>query len=341
LLFDFYYLIFLPLPVTRMDFLNKSDYKTPLLFPVRFDRSAKVIHVLDETRLPWEETYIDVRTLLEAERVLFEMKTRAFGQVLLFLYTVLLETLGQSAGEPATTIDAVARRFKEKRPTFDFLSLAALLKNAAARQPRASLDEVAEGFIRGFDALRRKRALSLAQILPSPANILTLCNVNGELVYLYYALKSLGRQAHFFVSETRPYLQGTRLTLFELQREGIPATLLCDNQAAFLMREKRITAVVAGADRANKKGDVINKIGTYALARLARYYGIPFYAYTQYPVDADIKKIPIEQRPPEEVFMFCEAFRGTVESIYPNFDITPAEYITAQATPEGLISRKS
>lgn len=324
----------------KEDFLNKSDYKTPLLFPVRFDRSAKTIHVLDETKLPWEEAYIEVRTLPDAEQVLYEMKTRAFGQVLLFLYTAASETLGQSAGEPETIIDTVARRFKEKRPTFDFPSIAALLKKALAHQKGEPPLEVVEAFIKRFDDSRKRRALAFAAILPARARILTLCNVNGELVYLYYALKSLGKQAHFYVSETRPYLQGTRLTLFELRKEGIPCALLCDNQAAALMSEKKVDTVVVGADRVNTRGDIINKIGTYALARFAQVYHVPFYAYTQYPLDIDIEHIPIEQRPEEEAFMFYETLEPRPESVYPNFDITPSTYISGYITPEGVKREK-
>ena len=187
--------------------------------------------------------------------------------------------------------------------------------------------------------MRRKRALSFANVLPKSTKILTVCNINGELVYLYYALRSIGKEVMFYVSETRPYLQGSRLTFWELKMEGASCILLCDNQAASLMRNKEVDIVVSGSDRANKKGDIINKIGTYALARLASLYGIPFYAYTQYPKDIDIKDIKVEERDPQELFMFLDIPNNIVkefDGIYPGFDITPSEFISGYITQEGF-----
>lgn len=323
--------------MTKEQFLAKNDFKTPLLFPVRCNADCSVIEVLDETRLPWEEVYIGVRDLSDAEEVLYLMKTRAFGQVLLFLYTCAQEAL-RNPGQPVPAlINAVAQAFKNKRPTFDFVSIGGLLQSFAAKQPQRPLLDVVRGFIGYFDAGRKKRALALAQALPAQASIMTVCNVNGELVYLFYALKAFQKTAQFYVTETRPYLQGSRLTFYELQRSGIPAVLLCDNQAAAVMKQRYVNAVVTGADRANKKGDIINKIGTYALARLAAQYQIPFYVYTQYPIDIDIERIPIEQRPAEEVFMYCDTVpHQGQECVYPNFDITLHEYITGWVTPDGL-----
>ena len=222
--------------MSKEAFFAKNDYKTPLLFPVRFDQTHYRIDVLDETLLPFQEKYIQVQSLADAEKVLYEMKTRAFGQVLLFLYTVILETRAAPAQAPETVIDSVAQRFKEKRPTFDFPSIAGLLKKALAKTPGVSVSACAENFIKGFDLGRKTRASALAEKLPAESSILTLCNLNGELVYLYYALRTLDKKACFFVSETRPYLQGTRLTFWELSKEKIPCALLCDNQAANLMR---------------------------------------------------------------------------------------------------------
>jgi methylthioribose-1-phosphate isomerase len=277
---------------------------------------GNTITVLDETKLPLEETYIEVKTLADALQALGQMKTRAFGQVLLFLYTCVL------TGD----IEEVAASFKKTRPTFDFITLADALKRAA--KDTSMLKEAATRIIEDIDKKRRSRAQKLAQILPQDARVMTICNVNGELVYLYEALRDQGKTATFFVSETRPYLQGTRLTLWELRRAHISAQALCDNQAAGVMQKGLINCVVTGSDRSTDKGDIINKIGTYALARLAQYFAIPFYVLTQFPQAIDIEKIIIEERPPHEVFMWLDGKGPWPDAVYPSFDITPPEFIS-------------
>lgn len=290
---------------------------SPLLFPVKLD--GKRIYVLDETQLPFREEYIIVDSLDKALWALSSMKTRALGQVLLFLYSCVLF-------KEEFSPDQISRQFKEKRPTFDFLFLAQILRRQLQTTPdiRAAVDR----FIYEFDSLRKGRCQQLAQVLPAAADILTICNVNGELIYLYQALCRIAKKAKFIVCETRPYLQGTRLTFWELRKNNIPAQVICDNQTAALMRQGRINCVVIGADRATTRGDVINKVGTYAIARLAKHFNIAVYSLTQYPRDIDLKAVAIEERPGEETFMFLREDFSMADAVYPAFDITPAEFIT-------------
>ncbi|MFC1514819.1 hypothetical protein ACFL5X_02850 [Candidatus Omnitrophota bacterium] len=290
---------------------------SPLLFPVRLQ--GQKILVLDETALPFKEEYIEVTDLEKALWVLKEMKTRSLGQVLLFFYSCILF-------KDTFTPDTLSERFKEKRPTFDFSMLAAIINGQT--KAGISVEKGVENFIRGFDSLRRKRAQDLAALLPDQCAIATICNVNGELVYVYEELQRLGKKAFFYVSETRPYLQGSRLTFWEFARNNIPCKLICDNQAAHLMREGMINAVISGADRATVKGDIINKIGTYALGRLAKHFAIPFYALTQYPRDIDIDSVIIEQRPQKEAFMYLQGDFTDLAAVYPAFDVTKAEFVT-------------
>ena len=291
---------------------------SPLLFPVKLE--GKKILVLDETLLPFREEYIEVVNLNQAVWVLSSMKTRAFGQVLLFFYSCALFN--------SYSITEIAQRFKETRPTFDFELLAVLLEREVAGDK--NILEAVNKFIASFDLLRRGRAHRLAALLPNPAKILTICNVNGELIYLYEELKGLSKECTFYVSETRPYLQGSRLTFWELRKNNIPAYLICDNQAASVMKDGKVNCVVTGADRATTKGDIVNKIGTYALARLARYFGIPFYALVQYPKDIDASSIVIEERPPSEVFMFLEEDYAGIDAVYPSFDVVTSDLVTKQ-----------
>ncbi len=293
-------------------------YSSLLLFPVKLE--GKKIIVLDETLLPFKEGYIKVDSLEKALDVLGSMKTRAFGQVLLFFYCCALFD--------SYSIAEITQRFKETRPTFDFELLAALLE----REVSGSKDilESVNKFIANFDFLRRRRMSRLAALLPNPAKVLTICNINGELIYLYEELKKLSKECIFYVSETRPYLQGTRLTFWELRKNNIPAYLICDNQAASVMKDGKVNCVVTGADRATTKGDIINKVGTYALARLAKYFGIPFYTLVQYPKDIDVSSIVIEERPSSEVFMFLEEGSAGIDAVYPSFDIVTSNLVTKQ-----------
>jgi methylthioribose-1-phosphate isomerase len=291
--------------------------KSPLLFPVEL-KDNKIL-VLDETALPFKEEYIEVFDLDKALWVWKEMKTRSLGQVLLFFYCCILF-------KDSLSCDEMSEKFKAKRPTFDFSMLAKIIEEQVKRG--LSIEEAVNNFVLGFDALRRKRAQRLAKALPDACGIATICNVNGELIYLYEELKDLGKRAFFYVSETRPYLQGTRLTFWELRKNNIPCKVICDSQIAYLMKQEKIKAVVVGADRATLKGDIINKIGTYALSRLAKHFNIPFYALTQYPRDIDIDSIEMEEREAQEAFMYLSQDHSQIDAVYPAFDITKQEFIT-------------
>lgn len=290
--------------------------ESPLLFPVKLKDDT--IFVLDETLLPFKEEYIKVISVDEALAVLKGMKTRSLGQVLLYFYSCLLF-------QEKVSFNGLAQSFTAARPTFDFSMLAYIMQTGVSQGVRRQ--DVVAGFIKKFDLGRKKRAAYLASLLPSPANILTICNVNGEFLYLYEELKKLNKQGIFYVSETRPYLQGTRQTFWELDKNQIPAKVICDNQAATVMENGLVNCVVTGADRATTGGDIINKIGTYALARLAQYFNIPFYPLTQYPRNIDIDRIAIEERPKEEAFMFLPGARAA-DAFYPAFDVVRREFIT-------------
>jgi len=292
-----------------------DNFKSPLLFPVSID--GEKIKVLDETSLPWKEDYILVENLEDSLRVLSEMKTRSLGQVFLFFYSCVLFSKDK-------TILDIAKEFKSRRPTFDFLKLAELLEffNQKTKDTKKSTFY----FIDNFDKARRKRAKFIASTLDDNCNILTICNVNGELIYLAEEMEILGKKVFFYVSETRPYLQGSRLTFWELKKAGIKCQIICDNQAGYLMENKLVNLVLTGADRASIRGGIINKVGTYSLAVLAKYFKIPFYSLVQYPRDIDIESIEIEERDPKEVFMFLEEIQS--DAIYPAFDIVSKELIT-------------
>ena len=189
-----------------------------------------------------------------------------------------------------------------------------------------------------------------AALIPNGAGVLTHCNAGGLATAEYgtalsaiFTAQDEGKQLRVFVDETRPLLQGSRLTAWELAQRGIEATLICDGMAAQVMREGRVQAVITGADRVAANGDAANKIGTYSVAVLAAAHEIPFYiAAPTSTFDLSIAtgdEIPIEQRSAEEIthgFGRQTAPSG-IDVYNPAFDVTPAKYIQAIITERGLI----
>jgi len=191
-----------------------------------------------------------------------------------------------------------------------------------------------------------------SKLLADGDNILTHCNAGalatagyGTALGVIRAAHEQGKKLHVYVDETRPVLQGARLTAWELKKEKISATLITDNMAGFLMKQGKINKVLVGADRIAANGDTANKIGTYSLAVLAQVHRIPFYvAAPLSTIDVSLKTgaaIPIEERKSEEVTHF-KGVRSAPKGIKvynPAFDVTPAEYITAIITENGIITK--
>jgi len=187
-------------------------------------------------------------------------------------------------------------------------------------------------------------------ILPDGGNVLTHCNTGalatggiGTALAPIYLAHEKGRNVHVYVDETRPLLQGSRLTAWELMHAGISCTLITDAAAATLMRQAKVDVVLVGADRICANGDFANKIGTYGLAVLARHHGVPFYCAAPWSsVDVTLAEgdlIPIEQRAPAEVTVM--AGRPTapegMPALNPAFDVTPARYVTGFITDRGIV----
>jgi len=187
-------------------------------------------------------------------------------------------------------------------------------------------------------------------IIPDGANVLTHCNTGalatggiGTALAPIYLAHEQGRRVHVYVDETRPLLQGSRLTAWELQHAGIPCTLITDGAAASLMRQTKIDLILVGADRICANGDFANKIGTYGLAVLARHHGVPFYCAAPWStVDASLADgalIPIEQRAAAEVTVMAgrPIAPDGVAALNPAFDVTPARYVTGFVTDRGIV----
>jgi len=201
-------------------------------------------------------------------------------------------------------------------------------------------------------AINRKMGKNGSALIAAGDNILTHCNAGalatagyGTALGVLRAVREQGKKVHVYVDETRPVFQGARLTAWELEKEKIPATLITDNMAGFLMQQGKIDKIIVGADRIAANGDTANKIGTYSLAVLAKEHGIPLYvAAPLSTIDTAIKTgaaIPIEERSSTEV----SHWRGVpiappkIKVYNPAFDITPARYITAIITEKGILKK--
>ena len=298
-----------------------------------------VVRLIDQRRLPGELVLLECRTvdeLCEAIRTLAVRGAPALGAA-----GAMGIALDAARGEP---LEAAAERLRATRPTAVNLAW-------GVGRALAALDPAAEAIRIAEEDVARNRRLGAhgAELLPVGARVLTHCNA-GSLACVGYgtalgvirAAHETGRRPSVWVDETRPVLQGARLTAWELQRLGIPCTLVADAMAASLMASGDVDAVLVGADRIAANGDVANKIGTYGLAVLARHHGVPFYVAapvsTLDPDCPDGGAIPVERRRAEEVVSLGGVAVAPEGVAVENraFDVTPAELVTAYVTEEGV-----
>jgi len=296
---------------------------SPLFWPVSL--KGNYIYVLDETALPQKLKYIKVRNYKEACRAIKEMKTRAIGQVLLVFYTFLLEFKKNKL----RNIKKIAKALNSSRPTLSFKMLTGMVLGWV--KSKAPLEKSILGFLAGLKNSRIRQAEVAAKLLKDGDVVLTHCNVSGSLPLIGQICRKQNKRISFFVTETRPYLQGSRLTAWELQRQGFGVTIITDSMAAKVMSEGKIDKVIVGADHLARNGDIANKIGTYQIALLAKYFRIPFYVLCPPPSKLKSgKEIKIEIRPEKELLEYQGvrlAPKGA-KAYYPAFDVTPNRLIT-------------
>jgi methylthioribose-1-phosphate isomerase len=326
-----------------------------------------VVRLVDQTALPSELRVVECGTVEQVADAIERMVVRgapAIGVTAAFGMVVgAHECAGDDPAALLAHLERVAKRLKATRPTAVNLAWAVDRMLAVAR-------EAARGAGAGRDAVERVRARLAdaaqamadadvlanrsigahgAALVPAGARILTHCNT-GSLATVEYgtalgvvrAAAEAGKVANVLVDETRPFLQGARLTAWELQREKIPLTLIADNMAGYFMARGEVDLVVVGADRIAANGDVANKIGTYSLAVLCAAHDIPFYvAAPTSTIDLSLAsgaEIPIEQRAADEVTRLAGvriAPEG-VHAAHPAFDVTPARYVAAIVTEVGV-----
>lgn len=319
--------------------------------------------LIDQTLLPLELKEIDCRdveTVWEAIKMLRVRGAPAIGIAAAYGVVLGLQTAAAVSEEAFfERLDEVGAYLATSRPTAVNLFWAlermaatgyALRGKATPAQLLSSLLAEAKAIHEDDRAICRAIGKFGAELIPSGVGVLTHCNAGGlataeygTALSVFFTCQDLGKHLHVYVDETRPLLQGARLTAWELAQRGIDATLICDNMAGLVMKEGRVQAVVVGADRITANGDAANKIGTYSVAVLAQAHGIPFYVAA--PVSTfDLKlesgdQIPIEERGSQEITHgFGKQTAPEGIGVYnPAFDVTPARLIKAIITERGII----
>ena len=319
------------------------------------------VRFIDQTKLPTEEVYVICTSYQEVANAIKTMVVRgapALGVtagmgVALGVRESKAQTIDELTPEfeeicrvlAATRPTAVnlfwgIRRMQEKFAGLRGMPVAEIKQELIAEAQRMHLEDIAAN-----EAMGRHGAV----LLPASGGVLTHCNAGalatagyGTALGVIRAAVDSGKNLHVFADETRPFLQGSRLTAWELMKDNIPTTLISDNMAGSMMRQGKINAVVVGADRIAANGDVANKVGTYTVAVLAKEHGIPFYvAAPTSTVDLatpDGTGIPIEERASNEVTHLAgkQIAPDGVHVENPAFDVTPHQYVTAIITERGV-----
>lgn len=328
---------------------------------LEYDARQQKLRLVDQTRLPGSLELLECGSWQAVAAAIRGMRVRgapAIGVAAAYgLALAALEYQGRDSDELALALEVAVDGLARTRPTAVNLFWALEQGRQVARQTRAlgvegvrrRLVELADRLAEEDVAACRQMGAHGASLVPEAARILTHCNAGalatvdyGTALGVIRAAAAAGKQPYVFVGETRPFLQGARLTAWELQRDGIPLTLITDNMAGHFLSRGEVDLVVVGADRVAANGDVANKIGTYTLAVLSRENGVPFYVAAPIStLDLDLPSgadIPIEQRSPDEVLHFGgqRVAPEGVEAAHPAFDVTPARYVTAIITERGI-----
>jgi methylthioribose-1-phosphate isomerase len=325
------------------------------------------VRMIDQTRLPGEEiyrTYTDYRGVAEAIRSMVIRGAPAIGVAAAMGVALgIKHSAAKDAAELRADFDKIAETLSKTRPTAVNLFWAiermrAVFESSLASQPadapgfdavRRALEKEAQRILAEDIAINEAMGRHGAELMPEAGTVLTHCNAGalatggyGTALGVIRAAVAAGKKLQVFADETRPFLQGARLTAWELAKDHIPVTIITDNMAGHFMKQGEIRAVIVGADRIASNGDTANKIGTYSVAVLAHENAIPFYvAAPLSTIDLSLasgEQIPIEERSAREVTHLAGVAiaPAQVSARHPAFDVTPHRYITAIITERGV-----
>ena len=322
-----------------------------VLTPLRWRGDA--LELLDQLRLPGEEVWIRCESEEDVARAIRDMVVRgapAIGCAAAYGVALAARRIAASGGDVAA-LERAIDLLRQTRPTAVnlFWALERMREAANHGLDPDALSECAAAIQADDIAMCMRIGQHGAALIDQGASMLTHCNAGalatggyGTALGVVRAAHAAGKDVRVMAGETRPFLQGARLTAWELLRDGIPVTLIPDGAAAFLMSRGEVSCVVVGADRIAANGDVANKIGTYALALAADRHGIPFYVAaptsTLDPATPTGADIPIEERAGDELLSIGgkRLAAAGAQARYPAFDVTPAELVTAIITDRGV-----
>lgn len=340
-----------------IQYLKKKMFRT-------IDWKKDRIILLDQTRLPLEESYVECRDVNELADCIRRMVVR--GAPALGVTVALGIALGarkiktRDRERFKREFERICRIFENTRPTainlfWSIEQMRKILENSSqmtVEDIKVKLTQEAQKIYQEDIKINREIGRQGRVLIKDQSRILTYCNAGalattgyGTALGIIRAAREEGKELEVFACETRPLLQGARLTAWELKKERIKVTVLTDGAAGFLMQKKMVDLVITGADRIAANGDAANKIGTYTLALLAKFHKIPFYvAAPLSTIDLSIKdgqEIPIELRRDEEVtYIGGKRFVPKGVKVWnPAFDLTSAEFITAIITEKGIVRR--
>jgi methylthioribose-1-phosphate isomerase len=317
---------------------------------------------IDQTKLPTEEVYVTCKTHQEVADVIRNMVVRGAPAIGVAAAMGIALGVKNSKAETGADLkkdfDQIADLIGKTRPTAVNLFWAIgrmkdkfeYLRMRPVPQIKEALIEESQRMHAEDIAANQAMGRHGATLMPSSGGVLTHCNAGalatagyGTALGVIRAAVEQGKKIHVYADETRPFLQGSRLTAWELMKDGIPTTVISDNMAGVMMKQGKIGAIVVGADRIAANGDVANKIGTYTVAILAKEHGIPFYVAAPFSTidlnTPDGSKIPIEERNAKEVTHIAgkQMVPDGVSVENPAFDVTPAKYIAAIITERGVV----
>ncbi len=317
--------------------------------PIRWVENQVII--LDQTRLPQAEAYLRCERVEQVAEAIRSLRVRGAPLIGIAAAYGLSLAARSANGSVRERVLKAADLLRATRPTARNLFWAIDRMVARAEAGADAVELVREALAIHEEDAETCRLIGEqgAPLIPQAATVLTICNTGalatggeGTALAIIRAAFNSGNPLKVLACETRPLLQGARLTMWELLRDGIPATLITDAMAGTCMQRGMVDLVITGADRIARNGDVANKIGTYTLAVLAKHHGVPFYvAAPMSSVDLSLddgSQIPIEERDPEEVRNFggYPTAPAKVPVFNPAFDVTPAELITGIITEKGI-----
>jgi methylthioribose-1-phosphate isomerase len=321
-----------------------------------WDNGAGVLRMIDQTRLPGEVVVLTSETSLEVAEAIRRLQVRGAPAIgVAAAYGLALGVReAVAADDPVARLGEIAAQLRATRPTA--VNLGWALDRLLAVAIETPVNELPTQLLREAHAVADEDAAACramgrlgAELIADGDTLLTHCNAGalatagmGTALAPIFTAHQAGKRLHVYVDETRPVLQGARLTAWELGRAGVPYTLIADNMAAHFLRRSGIRGVFVGADRIAANGDIANKIGTYGLAILAREHGVPLYVVApRSTVDLalpDGDAIPIEERAQDEITTLAGQRIAPVDArvANPAFDVTPARYIVAIVTEAGI-----